>query len=97
MNPILELLLDRLDQDRGVFRPITEAEAVREANWALAEKYSALSVRIAELFRLARPFLGQGSSNSQKRCFRLLCLRLAAKVLRLGPAVTISTNGEVAK
>jgi hypothetical protein len=97
MNPILEVLLDCLERDLGAFRPMTEAEAVREANLAQAEEYSALSVRIAELFRLARPFLGQGSSSSQRRRFWLLGLRLTAKVLRLVPAVTISANAKEAR
>jgi hypothetical protein len=97
MNPVLELLLDRLEQELGVFRPMTEVEAVREANLAQAEEYSALSVRIAKLFRLARPFLGQGSSSSQSRRFWLLGLRLTTKVLRLGPAVTISANARAPK
>ena len=97
MNPVVEVLLDRLEQDLGAFQPMNEAEAVREANLAQAEEYLALSVRIAELFRLARPFAGQGSSSSQRRRFWLLGLRLMTKVLRLGPVVTISANGEAAK
>jgi hypothetical protein len=93
MNPVLESLLDRLEHEVGAFRLMSEAEAIREASLSQAEEYLVLSVRIADLFQLARPFLNEGSSSSQRRRFWILGLRLTGKVIWLQPAVTISVNG----
>jgi len=82
MNAVLERLLDRLEQDLGEFRPMTEDDAIWKSSLAEAERYWALWRRIAELFQLARPFLGQGSTSSQRRRF-WLGLRLTSKVRRL--------------
>ena len=71
---------------------MTKDEAIRKSSLAEAERYWALSQRIAELFQFARPFLGQGSTSSQRRRFWILGLRLTSKVRRLGPSLTMSAN-----
>lgn len=97
MNPVLELVLVRLEQELEAFQPISEAEAVSKANLVQAEEFFTLSQRINELFMIAKPFLNEGASSSQWRRFRILGLRLMTKFLRLGQAVTISDNGEPPK
>ena len=90
--------LDRSkNEELEAFQPISEAEAVSKANLVQAEELFTISQRINELFMIAKPFLNEGASSSQWRSFRILGLRLKTKFLRLGPAVTISDNGEPPK
>ena len=42
MNPVLELVLVRLEQELEAFQPISEAEAVSKANLVQAEEFFTL-------------------------------------------------------